>query len=288
MSKSLLRRRYEFSCYLRGMASNKSIPQVFSKFWMQIVHFVAVPLFFVSFSLLYAPFDLLEYFDYGPMNESFNLVMVGCIVLLVLTGTRLAFYFLRRNMKLGTELYLLWCVAEMFIISLFMSLYMSLMHGGEAYFTVLGKCMQYTFGVMSYAYLAIALVGFSISYREADTAVSGDDSLIRFKDSNLRLKLAIAASTVLFIEAEENYVRIHYLDGEKTKNYVLRSSMKSIEETVSPYGILRCHRSFFVNPQHIALLRKDRDLGVLADFDVPGTRSIPVSKSYYDAITRII
>lgn len=269
------------------MASGKNIPSIFFRFWMQIAHFLAVPLFFVSYSLVYSPFDLLEYFDMGPMDVSFNLVMVACIALLVLVGTRLTFYFLKGRMRLNMEQYLLWCVAEILVIAAFMSLYLCLMNGSGQYFPVLGKCLKYSFGVMVYPYVILALIGYANAYKEVEVKPE-DESLVRFKDPGGRLKLAVAASSVLYIEAEENYVHIHYVDGGRIKDYVLRSSMKNIEDTVSGYGILRCHRSFFVNPQHITLLRKDKEMGVLADFDVDGARSIPVSKSYYGAITEII
>lgn len=269
------------------MAASKNFPAVFGRFWMQILHFVGIPVFFVAFSLVYTPFFLMDFMGVGPMDVAFNLVMSGCILLIVLVGTRLALYFMWKSLHFTLDSYLLWCIAEMFVSAMFLSLYFSLMQGGEPYFHVLGKCFRMSFGILVFPYLILLFVGYS-----RDSGSSGvsdaDETLIRFKDSAGKLKLAISPQSILFVEAEENYVHIHYLDGARIKDFVLRSSMKNVEETVSSCGIVRCHRSFLVNPQHISMLRKDRELGVLVDFDAPSAKSIPVSKSYYDSITRII
>lgn len=269
------------------MATSKNIPEVLGRFWMQILHFLGIPVFFVAFSLVYTPFSLLDFMATGPMDGAFNLVMSGCILLIVLVGTRLALFFFWRSIRFNLDSYLLWCIAEILVSAMFLSLYFSLMHGGEPYFLVLGKCLKFSFGILMFPYLILLFVGYSKEYRPREVQAE-DDSLVRFKDSSGKLKLAISPQSILFVEAEENYVHIHYLDGLRVKDFVLRSSMKSVEETVSACGIIRCHRSFLVNPQHISLLRKDKDLGVLVDFDAPSAKSIPVSRSYYDAVTRII
>lgn len=263
-------------------------PSVFGKLWMQIVHFVTMPLFFVAFSKIYKPFDLLDFFTTPVMNLDFNLVMVGCIILLSIAITRMLVFLLRNVLKWNTLLYVLWCLMEIVIVAQFMTLYLALMHGAHLpYFLVLGKCITYSLGVLVYPYVIIGLYGVLHEVSKAPAAPE-DDSLIRFKDYTQKLKFAIAPSALLYIQAEENYVKIHYTEADSIKVYVLRASMKSIEETVSKYGILRCHRSYFLNPSNVSLLRKDKDLGVTAEFNAPGAPAIPVSKSYYESISKII
>lgn len=251
---------------------------------MQIVHFLGLPVFFLLFTLVYKPFGIMEFLNTRAFGTGVNLVMMLCIMAAVLSGTRLTLHFVK--VKLTFVSYILWCIAELCLLSLFCALYLCLMHAGEpGYFSTLGICAKCIAGTLVFPYVIFAL--YAVCEGERGKSAD-DDAMLRFRDYSKKVKFTIAQSAVLYIKAEENYVRIFYFDGGRICNYVLRASMKSIEELVTGHGLKRCHRSYFVNPQHISLLRKDRDLGALADFDIPGADSIPVSKSYYGAISEIL
>lgn len=61
-------------------------------------------------------------------------------------------------------------------------------------------------------------------------------------------RLEMRADGLLYVEAEGNYVRIAYRDGNNVRQRLLRATMKQAEETVAdcPF-IVRCHRAFLVN-----------------------------------------
>ena len=63
--------------------------------------------------------------------------------------------------------------------------------------------------------------------------------------------------------------------------------MKRIEELCEKNGIVRCHRSYFVNKTHIKALQKDKD-NIYAILDEPATERIPVSKNYYDHLSALL
>ena len=54
------------------------------------------------------------------------------------------------------------------------------------------------------------------------------------------------------------------------------------------HGLVRCHRSYFVNPAHVELLKKDASGYALAQLDCEGAKNIPVSKKYYDALVSLL
>ena len=54
------------------------------------------------------------------------------------------------------------------------------------------------------------------------------------------------------------------------------------------HGIIRCQRSFFVNPRHVTALRKDKEGLIIAELDVQGVRTIPVSPNYYDNLSKLL
>ena len=93
---------------------------------------------------------------------------------------------------------------------------------------------------------------------------------------------------MLFIEAEENYVHIVHLDYGRVKDFTLRSSMRALEEMLSRHGLVRCHRSYFVNSSHVDLVKKDANGFALAQLDREGLKPIPVSKRYYDSLTALL
>jgi DNA-binding LytR/AlgR family response regulator len=64
--------------------------------------------------------------------------------------------------------------------------------------------------------------------------------------------------------------------------------MKAIDEVCQEHGLIRCQRSFYVNPQHIRVLRKEKDGVVFAELDVDGAKQIPVTKRYYDRLAEML
>jgi hypothetical protein len=110
------------------------------------------------------------------------------------------------------------------------------------------------------------------------------NKIINFFDEKEELQLSLRLDDIYFIESAENYVKIHYRNKENTERFTLRSSMKKQQEKLEKYGFIRCHRSYLVNFENIALLRKDKD-GPYLDFGAPNLPQIPVSKTYLDSVT---
>ena len=97
----------------------------------------------------------------------------------------------------------------------------------------------------------------------------------------------VAADAVLYIQSEENYLKICYLEYDEVKFCTIRSSMKRIEDLCERNGLVRCHRSYFVNKVHVQALQKDKEF-TYAVLDVPAASRVPVSKNYYEQITTLL
>lgn len=263
------------------------VPDILKRLTTQIWYFLGVPAFFIAFILLYAPFDSREILSAGGDFYSFNVTIVTCIILVTLVCTRVAFYFIWRSRDMSMNAYIGWCLAEVLVISLFTALFLCLMAKGvEPYFSVLSSALKLCLLVLVYPYLILTIV-FLWQSREGRADAEAEDSLMRFVDENKRLKLTIASSAIVYIEAEENYVRIHYVEGERLRDYVLRNTMKGLEDLVCSHGMVRSHRSYYVNPQHIKVLRKDKEGQIVAEFDVQAP-PVVVSKKYYDALSALL
>ena len=104
-------------------------------------------------------------------------------------------------------------------------------------------------------------------------------SFISFHDDRGILQLTVAKENLLYIESADNYVKIYYKVKGKLEHFMLRNSMKSLDEHIGDRLMMRCHRSYMVNLDKVKVLRKS-DEGLILDLDHEHIPNIPVSKTY--------
>lgn len=267
------------------------ISRTFYKMPSHVLFFTVVPVFYFLFVLAYNPFDISHFLDAGQGRFTLNLIICSLIVLAVMALFRMLLYILRRFLDLNWALYILWCVGEVVLSGLFMSIPLGIGWAGVyTYFRTMSFCVLYTAAILVFPLSILTMaVQLQVLDQKAITAPRVDErTLLRFYDEQKRLKLVVSSEAVLYIEAEENYVHIVYLDNGRVKAFTLRSSMRALEENLVHHGLLRCHRSFFINASHVELLRKDANGYALAQLDHDGAKPIPVSKRYYDALVALL
>jgi len=249
-----------------------------------LLHVLALPVFFLGFILIYQSTWTISFLDAG-IGVVFNVLMLTCILIGVLCGSRIPMTALRAHLHLTWWQYILWSLAEVIVFACFAALYMALIYHTYGYFPALGQCLRISFATLSYPYVIFALLMAVIKPDEAEVT---EEDLVRFSDTTGRLKLVIAQDVILYVEAQENYVSIHYLEGEKTKDYSLRQSMRGIEELMSKHGIIRCQRSYYVNPRHVTILRRDKEGMIQAELDTTDGKPVPVSPKYYEQLSKML
>ncbi len=257
-----------------------------------LAHVLGIPAFMLFFVLIYSPNWIVAMLDMQVGRHTFNLLMVMCIVLGVLCVSRIPVTSVRKYLNHFTWLrYILWCLAEIGAMAAFVALYLTLSarvwapDGGASYFSTLGWSAALVGSIVIYPYL---LLNFLFAVLEKPEQQLPEDELVRLHDSTQQLKLVVASSAIVYIEASTNYVIIKYTEGERVKDYQLRNTMKTLEPQLRKHGIIRCQRSFFVNPRHVTALRKDKEGLIIAELDVQGVRSIPVSPNYYDNLSKLL
>lgn len=111
-------------------------------------------------------------------------------------------------------------------------------------------------------------------------------TLIAFPDEKGDLKISIMLDNLLYIESADNYATIYYLNKSNKAHYLIRNSLKWMEENlVKDTSLIRCHRSFIVNMDKVKILKKEKG-GIMLELDAENTPDIPVSKTYYDSFMR--
>lgn len=254
-----------------------------------ILHSLIVPIFVLVFTIYYRPQGLCELLTMSNVSYAFNSTIVFCIVLLSVTVTRCWLYFLGKFKRLALSTYILWCVGETVIASLFCSLYLVLISTEVlGFFDVAGALFVKLAAITIYPYAFIWL-GIELYSRNNESSKPQDDgSLIRFHDEYKKLRLVIAPEAVIYIKSEDNYVQIHYLDNDRPKKFILRSSMKALEDILSKHGLVRCHRSYYLNPDHVKIVHRDSAGLLVAELKHGENEIIPISRKYQDVVSRLL
>ncbi|MEM9928744.1 MAG: LytTR family DNA-binding domain-containing protein [Bacteroidota bacterium] len=98
--------------------------------------------------------------------------------------------------------------------------------------------------------------------------------LVQLGDSNL----SVDPASILFCESRQNYVRCVFLREGSAAEELIRATLSGVAEQLSATEILRCHRSYLVNTQHIRAARGNAQ-GLR--LDLVGTDEIvPVSRAF--------
>jgi len=258
----------------------------------QLLYVLLLPAFFICFCFLYNPFDIQGFYEVGGKSFAFHLLMLTCILIVVLALTRLILTAVNAHTPLYPWHYLIWCLGEIVITAFFAALYTDLFYGNSnmPYFLALSHCMKFFALILVYPYVFLFLLRLVTIRSEALSSriEPKEETLAKFYDEHKRLKLTIDPSAILYISAESNYINIHYLENERHKEFLLRNSMKSLEQVAFSRSLVRCHRSYYVNPKHIKVLSRSKEGIITAEFMQEGVKPIPVSKQYYGSLSEIL
>ena len=84
---------------------------------------------------------------------------------------------------------------------------------------------------------------------------------------------------IRYIEALQNYAKIGYINTEgQLKEQVERSTLKGIIQQIADTSIVKCHRSFLVNRDHITQVTGNAQGLQLTLADCK--KSVPVSRAF--------
>ena len=267
-------------------------PKALRRLMPNLLHAFIIPLFFMATVLCYEPKALVNLMHCGESHSAisniltFNVVICFAIMLVTLSLSRVLLWLLRKRLNGSLWDYLFWCVMETAVCCVFTSLYLALMDHFDtgSWFSYFGRCLSSIGTVIMWPYLVLTLLYYALQ-KQAEP-VPEDDMRLKFYDGRHQLKFITEASSVLFLESNENYVVIHYLENGTPKRFQIRNSMKNVEPLCEKAGFVRTHRCYIVNPRHVKLIRKEQGGVNVADLGL--SEAIPISKKYYDNIAAIL
>ncbi|MBO4476636.1 MAG: LytTR family transcriptional regulator [Bacteroidales bacterium] len=269
-----------------------SFPRSLTRLPATFIHIGAVPVFFLIGALMYEPLALNSLMDsgssYAPMENVriFNVVICFTIILACMAISRMVLWLIRKHFPGDTWRYTFWCIGEILSCCAFTGLYLVLMdHGYEGSFFYYFRRSLFSIGSIT-IFPPFILYLLYMSREKPRTASQDSDVRLKFYDNRHQLKFITEASSVLYIESNENYIIIHYQENGLEKKYQLRNSMKNIEPLCEQAGYARTHRCYIVNPRYVKLIRKEPGGGNVADLGLG--EGIPISKKYYESIAAML
>jgi len=95
---------------------------------------------------------------------------------------------------------------------------------------------------------------------------------------NEKDKIEFLPKQLLYIESADNYSNIVFIENDKIKKQLIRSSLKRIESQLKFDFIVRCHRTFIVNLKNVKNVEGNA-AGYKLNFDIENY-FVPVSRNY--------
>jgi DNA-binding LytR/AlgR family response regulator len=103
--------------------------------------------------------------------------------------------------------------------------------------------------------------------------------MLNFVDEKKELRLSVRSDQIFWVESADNYIKVHYLDKGKIASFMIRNTLKNIENSFAHTSLVRCNRSTVVNFDKVKILRKEQD-GIFLVLDHEAVPDIPVSRTY--------
>ncbi|MBR4155142.1 MAG: LytTR family transcriptional regulator [Bacteroidales bacterium] len=239
--------------------------------------------------------NTMNYFLYSSL-----MVLVGCALISI---SRIIMHIFVKKISIGYLEYIIWIFCEISILAVFY-VFLAYKVGyidnyivanpefayWDATFEILRKTIANTTWMLLIPYIISFLYLYNehlirvvIPQKDEQILEKEEGKVIQFKDDKNEVRFTLACDKIIYIESSDNYSSIKYINNEKLYDFMLRCTLKKLSEDLKDTPIQRCHRSFMINFEHVASLRRE-NTEICIEFDVKGIKEIPVSKSYNEKI----
>ena len=267
--------------------------------WESIFLFLALTLVFAILLVVFGqPTSLTEFtLQQSQLSKlgQISITFVSGYSLLVLS--RMVMGLVGRKHDVQPLALLVWVVSEMILCVSVMALVLwALSGGGKVQLAALvGSLVLGFIGIILVPYVVTFLI-FRIHENQQEisrlraivasqeASPVQQDVVVNFYAKGGRLAFSTKMSTILYIEAADNYANIHYFNSGREDTFILSNTLKNIEKMTKSTSLMRCHRCYMVNVENVRLMRKE-NTGLVLELNQT-QKVIPVSKSFADPVTR--
>lgn len=250
-------------------------------------------LFALLFINIFQPFGSRNWYpevsDFNYFVFSSLIILTGMLVVVI---SRMFMLYYARAHSINFWQFSVWILFEILAMSLFYALFTKFIPKegmNRDFMEIIQKCTINTGLILLLPY-SISWLFFSWKEKNRlieklqveETNGVNTKSMIGFSDEKGELKISVMLENLLYIDSADNYATIHYLNKSKLSHYMIRNTLKWMDENLTKETLLvRCHRSYIVNLDKVKVLRKTKN-GIYLEMDAENTPDIPVSKTYYE------
>ena len=271
---------------------DKNIPSyIYDK--QHIVQLILWTAFFaLVFINIYKPFSSSSWYDISEFKFfvfSSLIILTGVLVLVL---SRIIMFHWGKRHAISVGNYSIWILLEIFFMSLFYTIYTLVLNPEREYMDVFETSTINTSLVLLLPY---SVLHFYFSYKDKERRlllleehqeeVIARQSVFSFYDEKQELRLSVKRSELLYLESADNYVCIWYLSKGQLTKFLLRNSLKAMEEHFADTNVLRCHRSYMVNFEQVKVIRREKE-GIFLELGIERVPDIPISKTYSEKVMR--
>lgn len=261
-------------------------------------------LFSLVFLLVSLPFSHNAWLETDP-GRAFGLAVTFILIALfvVIVSKRTLYLSYRKRQDMTYMQYILWDVAEIVLICILYTAFtlkadsMGIIDIGEQsadhlffnsllYF-VMSLAVPYVCCGMYFAIIdkdnTIRVMNYSTVVSDEILQPQNEKKITLFDNSGV-LKLSVSSTNLYYIESDDNYIKVWYMDGHGVlKQYMLRCRLKTVEDSFADSGLIRCHRKYIVNMDKVKVLRKEKE-GYVLELDNETIPPIQVTKTYEESV----
>ena len=276
------------------MNFKQSVPEYLSSRKNTIIQIFFTALFAFIFIITYRPFGYDKW--YGNIGKLELLAGTAVVVLLgmvVVVVSRIGMFIMSKTHEITLAVYIWMIAVEILLMGgFYTSLEIFILHDKRSTLSLLFNAVQntslillipYTLSILFFAWKDIKLKLDKVIQQFRDPG----EIFIPIKDEKGVLRLTLKSINILFLESNDNYVNVYYLDNNKTKTYLVRNSLKQMEKSLKFYPIYRCHRSYSVNLKNVKMVRKAKK-GYELVINSPKEECLPISLSYEKKILDLL
>lgn len=246
---------------------------------LQLIGFTSI--YTIFFLFVFVPFNLNDW-----KENSLGYITIGAIVLLCSQFiVRPIFGF--KNLKIYSLLLI-------FALELLLITFIIYLIYGPSFPTFSAKFNEYlvtlkhtslTLSIPYFIFIWYLNLRHKMSfYKEAENnkiqaLLSPSNELLTITGENNKTILAIKYHQLLYVKSAGNYLELFYLKNDKIAKELVRASLKELEANINYSNVIRVHRSYMINTQHISSYKKTRKGYAILIDSIPDT-IIPVSYGF--------
>ncbi len=224
-----------------------------------------VSLFITIFLLVFQPFGVNNFDPTHSINQVFFFSMLGFGFVIGLTLSLFEFLIGPAIFKKKIlSIFLLRTITELIVVASAIFIYYNIL--GNFHDWHFRSYIDFIFNVSMMSIIPIIIIFLYTNNRktkeayqllELKPAISISDKYVSLTSSNGKDSISLTLNDLLFVEAEDNYISVSYIEKETLKKQLLRATMKEVEKNLNSEFVLRCHRSFIVNMNKVEKVIKD-------------------------------